>query len=136
MKIKPILLLALSSAALAATASRSIWDGVFSAEQVARGKKSYLAECADCHGEKLEGIDKAPALTGPTFVKNWTGKSVFKLIDQTRRTMPPDDPATYSRELCTDVVTYLLSENGYPIGKADLAANAPDLRQIVLEPKR
>ena len=136
MKIKPILILALASAALAAQSSRSIWDGVFSAEQVARGKKIYLAECADCHGDKLEGIDKAPALTGPTFSKNWTGKSVFRLIDVTRRTMPPDDPATYSRELCTDVATYLLSENGYPVGNTDLAPDAPDLRQIVLEPKR
>ena len=60
-----------------------------SAEQVARGKKSYQKECADCHGEKLEGIDKAPALTGEIFSKNWNGKSVFKLIDVTRRTMPP-----------------------------------------------
>ena len=136
MKIKPLLILTLSTAVLAAEASRSISDGIYSAEQVARGKKSYAKECADCHGEKLEGIDKAPALTGETFAKNWTGKSVFKLIDQTRRTMPPDDPATYTRELCTDVAAYILSENGYPTGKTDLAPNAPDLRQILISAKK
>ena len=130
------LLLLLAVAALAAEASRSIWDGVFSADQVARGKKIYKAECADCHGEKLEGIDKASPLTGPIFFKNWTNKSIDRLIATTRRTMPPDDPNTYSRQLCTDVIVYILSENGYPTGKTDLAPDAPDLRQIVIEPKK
>ena len=133
---KTLSLLLLAAAALAGEASRSIWDGVYSAEQVARGKKIYQAECADCHGEALEGIDKASPLTGPIFAKNWTGKSVGRLIDATRRTMPPDSPGTYSRQLCTDVVAYVLSENGYPTGKTDLAPDAPDLRQLVLERKK
>ena len=116
----------------AAEAPRSLKDGVFSPEQVARGKKSYEAECADCHGEKLEGIDKAPALVGATFAKNWNGKTVFRLIDITRRNMPPDDPGTYKRELIADVSAYILSENGFPAGKADLLHDAPDLRQILI----
>ncbi len=136
MKIKRILILPLAAAALAAEAARSIWDGVYSAEQAARGKKIYKAECADCHGDALEGIDKAPALTGPIFSQNWTGKSVFRLIDVTRRTMPPDNPGMYPRPLCTDVAAYLLSENGYPVGKTDLAPDAPDLRQLVLAAKK
>jgi mono/diheme cytochrome c family protein len=134
---KTIWILALVPVALAATASRSIWDGVYSADQVARGKKSYAAACGDCHGDKLEGDgDKSPPLKGATFAKNWTNKSVHKLIDSTWRTMPPDDPRTLSRELCTDVVAYILAENGYPTGKTDLAVNAPDLRQLLIEPPR
>ncbi len=133
---KTILVLGLGTIAVAATASRSIWDGVFSAEQVARGKKSYSIECASCHGDELEGDEKSPALKGPIFSKNWTNKAVSRLIETTRRTMPPDDPSTLSRQLCTDVIVYLLSENGYPTGKTDLAPDAPDLRQIILEPKR
>ena len=50
--------------------------------------------------------------------------------------MPPEDPAILSRQVCTDVVAYILAENGYPTGKTDLAVDAADLRQIVLEPKR
>src|SRR3954469_3792162 len=97
---KSIWVFALVPVALAA--SRSIWDGVYSAEQVARGKKSYANECADCHGENLEGDGrKSPPLKGDAFFKNWTTKSVHRLIDTTRRTMPPEDPATLSRELCT-----------------------------------
>jgi len=133
---KTIWILALVPVALAATASRSIWDGVFSAEQVARGKKAYANECADCHGEELEGITKSPALKGSVFFKNWRNKSVSRLIETTRRTMPPEDPAILSRELCTDVIAYILAENGYPIGKTDLTVDAPDFRQIVIEPKK
>jgi mono/diheme cytochrome c family protein len=123
--------------AFAATAARSIWDGVYSADQVARGKKSYAAECADCHGDELEGDGKkSPPLKGEEFLKAWKTKSVHRLIDTTRRTMPPEDPATLSRELCTDVVTYILAENGYPTGKIDLAVDAPDIRQIIITPPK
>ena len=123
--------------AFAATAARSIWDGVYSAEQVARGKTSYAAECADCHGDELEGDGKkSPPLKGEEFLKAWKTKSVHRLIDTTRRTMPPEDPATLSRELCTDVVAYILAENGYPTGKTDLAIDAPDIRQIIITPPK
>ena len=134
---KTIWILALTPLALAAPASRSIWDGVFSAEQVARGKKAYEISCADCHGDELQGNGKkSPALKGEIFAKNWTTKSVHKLIDQTWRTMPPDDPRTLGRDLCTDVAAYILSENGYPAGKTALAPDAPDLRQIVITPPK
>lgn len=130
---KALWIFAVVPVALAATVSRSISDGVFSSEQVARGKKSYAAQCADCHGDELEGDGKkSPALKGEVFFKNWKGKSVHRLIDVTRRTMPPEDPATLSRELCTDVAVYILAENGFPAGKTDLAVDAPDLRQIVI----
>jgi S-disulfanyl-L-cysteine oxidoreductase SoxD len=134
---KTIWIFALVPVAVAATASRSIWDGVYSAEQVARGKKSYAASCGDCHGDELEGDGKkALPLKGPEFFKNWKNKSVHKLIDSTWRTMPPDDPKTLSRELCADVVAYILAENGYPTGKTALAFDAPDVRQIVIEPPK
>lgn len=132
-----ISIVGLSSLAMAANATRSIWDGVYSAEQVARGKKAYSAECADCHGDELEGDGKkSPALKGETFLKNWTSKSVHRLIDVTWRTMPPEEPKTLSRELCTDVTAYILAENGYPAGKTELAFNAADLRQIVITPPK
>jgi len=119
---KAIWILAFVPLTFAATASRSIWDGVFSAEQVARGRKSYEAQCADCHGDELQGDGKkSPALKGAEFMKNWKTKSVHRLIDSTWRTMPPEDPRTLSRELCTDVVAFVLSENGYPAGKTELS---------------
>jgi len=134
---KTIWFLALASAALAAANSRSIWDGVYSPAQVERGKKAYEAQCGDCHGDNLQGDGKkSPALKGEPFLKDWKSKSVHRFIDATWRTMPPDDPRTLTRELCTDVAAYVLSQNGYPAGKSDLKADAPDLRQIIIEPPR
>ena len=136
--MKPLLLLVLATAAAAAAAdaTRSIWDGIYSSEQAARGKKAYLADCAECHGENLRGIDDASPLVGQIFRKKWDGKSVGRLIDVTRRTMPTDSPGTLSRQVCTDLVAYLLSVNGFPAGKTDLAPDAADLRQILIEPKK
>ena len=130
--------LPLAMVALAATASRSISDGIFTAEQIARGKKSYEISCADCHGENLEGDGKkSPPLKGEAFFKEWTRKSVHKLIDQTWRTMPPEDPRTLSKALCADVTAFILAENGFPTGKTELTADTPDLRQILIRaPKK
>jgi mono/diheme cytochrome c family protein len=108
-----------------------------SAEARERGAEVYKNQCADCHGDELQGDGKkATPLKGAEFMKTWKTKPVHKLIDQTWRTMPPDEPRTLSRELCADVAAFILAENGYPTGKAELKHDAPDVRQIVIEPPR
>jgi mono/diheme cytochrome c family protein len=120
----------------AAPEARSVWDGVYSAEQAARGKKAYGTECARCHGDALLGGEDSPPLVDQEFLKGWYGKNVGRLVDQTRRTMPSDGPGRLSRQLCTDVVAYLLNANGFPAGKADLANDAAAQRQITIEAKK
>ena len=43
----------------------SIWDGVYTAEQAARGKEIFTSPCGVCHGSKLDGApddqDMVPA---------------------------------------------------------------------------
>jgi mono/diheme cytochrome c family protein len=116
--------------------ARSVWDGVYSAAQAARGKKAYDTECARCHGDALLGGEDSPPLVDQEFLKGWYGKNVGRLVDQTRRTMPSDGPGRLSRQLCTDVVAYLLNANGFPAGKADLANDAAAQRQITIEAKK
>jgi mono/diheme cytochrome c family protein len=122
--------------AAAAAAPHSVWEGVYSAEQAGRGKKAYLADCTRCHGDMLAGVDDSPALVGQAFLKKWNGKSVARLVDLTRRTMPTDGPGDLSREECTDITAYLLQVNGFPAGKDDLASDAAILKQIMIEPKK
>ena len=43
---------------------RSVWDGVYTAEQAKRGEALYGQHCAACHGGTLLGAEAAPALTG------------------------------------------------------------------------
>lgn len=116
--------------------TRSVWTGVYSAEQSARGKKAYDTECARCHGDALLGGEDSPPLVDQDFLKGWYGKPVSRLVDQTRRTMPSDGPGRLSRQLCTDIVAYLLNANGFPAGKTDLSNDAAVQKQITIEAKK
>jgi hypothetical protein len=50
--------------------------------------------------------------------------------------MPSDGPGDLTRQDCTDMIAYLLSANGFPAGKADLATEAEAQKEIVIEPKK
>ena len=119
-----------------AAATRSVWDGVYSTDQAAKGQKGYNSQCARCHGEALGGGEDSPSLVDKDFLENWNGKSVGDLIEYTRKKMPSDGPGKLSRQLCTDIVAYLLSSNRFPAGSAVLEPNVDFLNQIQIEPKK
>jgi mono/diheme cytochrome c family protein len=58
---------------------KSMWDGVFTSADAARGQSDYLQMCSSCHGADLKGKGTAPALTGPGFFRRWEHLSVFDL---------------------------------------------------------
>jgi mono/diheme cytochrome c family protein len=133
--LKPaILFLSLSSFAAAAP---SIWDGVYTAEQAERGKKVYVANCADCHGDDLMTEDeKTKPIAGAAFIKRWDGKTLGKLLDTTKRSMPPDTPNSLSRKETADVIAFVLSVNGVPAGKTEIDPASPAVKEIIVEPKK
>ena len=116
--------------------SSTVWDGVYSKGQADRGRTAYRAQCARCHGEALLGGETAPPLVGEDFLEKWNGKSVGSLVEQTRKTMPSDGPGKLSRRSCTDMIAYLLGENGFPAGKAELESDVTALDAILIQPKR
>jgi len=116
--------------------SRSVWDGVYSDAQVARGKKAYNSLCARCHGEALLGNDDAPQLVDADFLDKWNGKSVGSLVVYTQKKMPTDGPGKLSRKQCTDVTAYVLNANGFPSGQSDLAPDLDVLNGILIQEKK
>ena len=86
---------------LAAVATRSVWDGVYSKEQAGRGQAAYNSKCAGCHGEALLGGEDSPPLVDKDFLDKWNGRSVGDLVELTRKTMPADGPGKLSRQQCT-----------------------------------
>jgi len=120
---------------LAAAASRSVWDGVYSKEQAGRGQTAYNSKCARCHGEALLGGEDSPPLVDKDFLEKWNGKPVGALVELTRKTMPADGPGKVSRQQCTDIVAYLLSANGFPAGARDLASDSAALDEILFQQK-
>jgi mono/diheme cytochrome c family protein len=120
---------------LAAVATRSVWDNVYSKEQASRGQSDYNSKCARCHGDALLGGEDSPPLVDRDFLAKWNGKSVGALVELTRKTMPADGPGKLSRQQCIDIAAYLLSANGFPAGAGDLPSDAAALDEIVFQEK-
>ena len=97
---------------------RKAGDGVYSAEQAARGAVAYETSCAACHMADLRGEGFAPALNGDAFALRWeTGKlgDLFKIV---KGTMPADNPNSLTAGQYADIVAFMLKANGYPAGQA------------------
>jgi mono/diheme cytochrome c family protein len=109
---------------------RSVWDGVYTAEQVTRGETAYLQACAGCHGTGLEGGDKTPPLVGGAFTSNRNDLTVGDLFERIRTTMPLDNPGRLSRQQNADVIAFVLKHNGWPAGGAELATDLATLKDI------
>lgn len=118
-----------------AAASRSVWDGVYSKEQAARGQKVYQEECLKCHGENLTG-DAAPALVGAEWLPKWNGKTAGDLFGLVRKTMPTDDPGNLSTRQYSDILAYIFSVNEFPAGQKELDRDPAVLNEIRIEAKR
>ena len=131
--MKLALSLALVSSAI--SASRSVWDGVYSKEQAARGKTAYNAQCARCHGETLLGGEASPPLVDEDFLATGNGRSVGSLIELTRTSMPSDGPGKLSRRQSADIIAYILSANNFPAGKSDFDSDPALLDAILIQPK-
>jgi mono/diheme cytochrome c family protein len=119
--------------AVAAQATRSVNDGVYTADQAKRGEGLYKEQCAACHGDNLEGSGPMPPLAGKDFLANWTGKTLGDLYEKTQTTMPATAPGTLTPEQTADIVSYLLSKDNYPTGSAALEGKMEPLLQIKLD---
>lgn len=113
----------------------SVWDGVYSEEQAARGAALYQTQCASCHGDKMQGKGQTPPLAGADFIMNWDGMNIGDLFDKVQTSMPADKPGSLSREQNASLMAYILSANKFPSGAADLSSDAERLRQIRFEAK-
>ena len=108
-----------------------MWDGVFTAAQADRGKASAeQGRCTGCHGPDLAGTERAPALKGPAFLANWEDGPVNRLFAKVRDGMPPGNTDMLTPAVKLDVITFLLRENGFPTGSAELPAEADALDNI------
>ena len=125
------------NAALAQT--KSIRDGVFTAEQAARGQIAYTGPCDRCHGYKLDGASDdpdmlpAPPVAGPKFLRKWNGRTLAALFDYLRTTMPANNPGYLSEAEVADIVAYMLAVSGMPAGAEPLRMDREALASIVIE---
>ena len=121
-----------ATALMAQAPARSVWDGVFTAEQAATGKTVFEAKCAMCHGSEMNGAEMAPALAGGGFVANWSGVPLSEMTTRIHTTMPANDPGSLSNQEVALVTAYILSFNQFPAGSTALPTEQAAQSQIAI----
>lgn len=116
---------------------KTVWDGIYTEEQAARGEALYGEHCVRCHGATLQGNGEgANPLTGAVFKSTWNGVSMGALFDRVRLSMPQDKPGTLTRQQVADLLAFILRANKFPAGKDDLARQTDLLNAIVFKSER
>lgn len=116
--------------ALVAQEPKTSWDGIYTDDQVTRGKAVYAETCASCHGSEMAGGDQGPGLAGRDFLMNWNDLSVGDLYDRIRTSMPQNAPGSLKLEQVADVLAFVMQRNGFPAGSAELPAQGEVLKKI------
>jgi alcohol dehydrogenase (cytochrome c) len=106
--------------------TRSIGDGVYTAEQAQQGEALFKQECSMCH--------QPENYTGANFAAKWGGATLGDVYQDISLAMPPSKagqltPATYA-----SIVAYFVSRSGHPAGSADLPGDASALRGVEIVP--
>ena len=109
--------------------SRTVDDGVYSAEQARRGQALYTEQCAECHTESLGG-GLGPPLSGDSFLGVWSSLSLSDLVSKIYRTMPENEIGLLTRQEAANLASYILQVNGFPAGTAELGVDEAELSQI------
>jgi mono/diheme cytochrome c family protein len=107
---------------------RTVWDGVYTDAQAARGVTAFGQSCAGCHSLGAEG--KSP-LVGDPFWKSFAQKSVGDLLEFVSANMPNGAPRSLSESTYGDVVALMLKSNGFPAGSNELRRDTIGNVQIV-----
>jgi mono/diheme cytochrome c family protein len=100
------------------TQSVTVWQGVYTEAQAARGQTEYDTHCARCHRDDLAGYNSV--LKGQRFLQNYRETSLDILFDKTRTTMPRGAAGTLTDTAYIDIVAYVLKANEFPAGRSEL----------------
>jgi mono/diheme cytochrome c family protein len=117
--------------------TRTIWDGLYTEAQAARGKEAYMKACAECHMPDLAGHEYAGALAGFGFQLKWEDASLAEVYGRIR-TMPLGRGGTLPGQEYLDITAFVLQSNGYPAGNDELDAAVAGQRwpRIVIERRK
>ncbi len=114
-------------------------QGIFTAKQAAQGQELYAAHCASCHGTQLDGA-VAGALKGQAFASSWNNSGSWGTSKMTvddldfviRHNMPRNAPGSLDSTTYTDILAYVLQQNGYAAGSEPLMAGSRAMKKTPL----
>jgi mono/diheme cytochrome c family protein len=132
--VRPIRLLFLASAMVSllagqtGTQHRTVWEGVYTEAQAARGITAFGQNCAGCHTLAAEG--KSP-LAGDPFWKSFAQKTAGDLIDYVSTNMPNGRPGSLNESTYRDIVAAMMKSNDFPAGPTELERDTAAGVQII-----
>jgi len=86
---------------------KTVKDGVFTEAQVTSGAAVYDNNCKTCHNMRFYR----------DTLKSWDKQPLSYLWETVMGTMPADNPGSLGLDEYTNVIAYILSENGFPAGE-------------------
>jgi len=97
----------------------------FTAVQVSRGQGVFSSICGECHA--------TGDFRGSTFLYEWRRRTAWNFFRTVSETMPEDAPGSLSDQEYVDVVSYVLSLNGYEPGERELLPLRDALELFVMD---
>src|SRR5437016_5204203 len=113
-----VLGISLSSAGQAGQV-RSVTERVYTTDQAMRGQEIYKTQCAECHGNAMQG-DSGPPLVGDSFLAKWSARPLTGVVDKIQKTMPFNTPGSLSRQQSMDLTAYILQNGKFAAGQTEL----------------
>ena len=109
----------------------TVWDGVYTDAQAARGQAVFVRSCGGCHRDDMSGGDDSePPLRGSHFSGKWEDAVVAELYDFIATSMPRNRPGSLPLQDCVDIVAFILKSNEMPPGSAELTTDIDRLAAI------
>jgi mono/diheme cytochrome c family protein len=127
-----VIVACLLTAAVAAQSTDSpatVWQGVYTEAQAARGQAEYTTHCERCHRDDLGAYNSI--LKGSRFMEKNRESTLDLLFDKTKTTMPRGAPASLSDKTYVDIVAYVLKVNEFPAGANELRVENLSKVQVV-----
>ena len=107
-------------------------DPSYTSAQATRGQQQFERTCARCHGADLSGGQFGPALKGEVFEGRWAGKPLADLFDYIHTNMPPTDPGSLSGRGLSELLAYILKQNGVQAGDEVLPSGYERLLAVLM----
>ncbi len=128
MRLTVFVIPAVIIAAATTLSAATVWDGVYTEAQAARGKAAYSGKCGSCHGEDFVAVARAP-LGGQGFMERWREGTIDGFFDFVKANMPRNAAGTVAeKDKKVDILAYILQANGFPAGSVELTtASIPNV---------
>ena len=110
---------------------KTVWAGVYAADDAGRGKQAATTLCARCHGADLTGAT-APGLTGSKFFDRWSDLRLSDVVTYIQSAMPHEHEFFVTRDSTRDIVSFMLRESGVPPGDAPMTKDLTAMTEIVI----